>query len=37
MWRQLLLAGTIVAGAILAVATIRYAHPWMHGHAGGDG
>jgi hypothetical protein len=37
MWRQLLLAGTIVAGAILAIATIRYAHPWMHGHAGGDG
>ena len=34
MWRQLLLAGTIVAGAVLAIATIRYAHPWMHDHHG---
>lgn len=29
-WRQLLLAGSIVAGAILAVATVRYAQPWVH-------
>jgi hypothetical protein len=36
-WRQLLLAVTIVAGAILAIATIRYAHPWMHAHPGGEG
>lgn len=39
-WRQLLLAGTIVAGAILAVATIRYAQPWVHwfgGHQHGEG
>ena len=28
--RQLLLAGSIVAGAILAIATIRYAQPWLH-------
>jgi hypothetical protein len=28
--RQTLLAGAIVAGAILAVATIRYAQPWAH-------
>jgi hypothetical protein len=39
--RRLLLAGAIVLGAILAVATIQYAHPWVHwmaGHAGsGDG
>ena len=38
--RRLLLAGTIVAGAILAVATIRYAHPWEHWitvNGGGDG
>ena len=26
--RRLLLAGSLVAGATLAVATIRYAHPW---------
>jgi hypothetical protein len=39
-WRQLLLAATIVAGAVLAIATVRYAQPWVHwlgsGH-GGDG
>jgi hypothetical protein len=28
--RQLLLAGTIVAGTVLALATVRYAHPWQH-------
>ncbi|MGH3049032.1 MAG: hypothetical protein ACRDLK_02660 [Gaiellaceae bacterium] len=38
--RQLLLAGTLVAGAILAIATIRYAQPWiawlaMHHHHDG--
>jgi hypothetical protein len=38
--RQLLLAGTLVAGAILAIATIRYAQPWIawlathHSHDG---
>jgi hypothetical protein len=39
-WRRLLLAGTIVAGAVLAIATVRYAHPWMHwfsANHGGDG
>jgi hypothetical protein len=38
-WRRLLLAGSIVAGAILAIATVRYAQPWVHflGAAGGDG
>lgn len=38
--RQLLLAGSIVAGAILAIATVRYAQPWIHFFAvrhGGDG
>jgi hypothetical protein len=35
--RQLLLAGTIVAGAVLAVATVRYAQPWVHWFAGGRG
>ena len=29
-WRTLLLAGSIVAGALLAVATVRYAQPWIH-------
>jgi hypothetical protein len=29
-WRQLLLAGTIVLGAVLAIATVRYAQPWVH-------
>jgi hypothetical protein len=28
--RRLLLAGSIVAGAILAIATARYAQPWVH-------
>jgi hypothetical protein len=28
--RRLLLAGSLVAGAILAVATFRYAQPWLH-------
>jgi hypothetical protein len=38
--RTVLLAGAIVAGAVLALATIRYAHPWVlwqtafHGHDG---
>ncbi len=32
--RRLLLAGVLVAGAILALATVRYAHPWMHLHRG---
>ena len=38
--RQILLALSIVLGAILAVATIRYATPWIHWIAvnrGGDG
>jgi hypothetical protein len=36
----LLLAGSIVLGAVLAIATIRYAQPWVHWFAvnqGGDG
>ncbi len=41
VWRQLLLAATIVAGAVLAIATARYAQPWVHWFAanqhGGDG
>jgi hypothetical protein len=40
-WRRLLLAGSIVAGAVLAIATVRYAHPWVHrfgsNHEHGDG
>lgn len=28
--RRLLLAGSVVAGAILAIATVRYAQPWVH-------
>ena len=38
-WRRLLLAGSIVAGAILAIATVRYAQPWVHfmGFNHGDG
>ena len=38
-WRGLLLAGSIVVGAILAIATVRYAQPWVHVLAsrGGDG
>jgi hypothetical protein len=39
--RQLLLATSIVVGAALAVATVRYAHPWVHWFAAnqhrGDG
>jgi hypothetical protein len=35
-WRRLLLAGTIVAGAVLAIATVRYAQPWVHWLAAGD-
>jgi hypothetical protein len=34
-WRRLLLAASIVAGAILAIATVRYAQPWVH-WSGGD-
>ena len=37
VWRRLLVAGTIVAGAVLAVATVRYAHPWVHWFAGTGG
>ena len=33
-WRRLLLAATIVAGAVLAIATVRYAQPWVHFFAG---
>jgi len=40
-WRRLLLAGTMVLGAVLAIATVRYAQPWAHwfsvNHHGGDG
>jgi hypothetical protein len=40
-WRGLLVAGSIVVGAILAIATVRYAQPWVHWFAannfGGDG
>jgi hypothetical protein len=32
--RLFLLGGTIAAGAVLAVATIRYAHPWVHWFSG---
>jgi hypothetical protein len=38
--RRTLLAGTLVAGAILAIATVRYAQPWVHWistHHGHDG
>jgi hypothetical protein len=28
--RLLLLGGTIVGGAVLAIATVRYAQPWVH-------
>ena len=34
--RRLLLVGVLLAGAILAVATVRYAQPWMH-MSGDDG
>ena len=36
-WRRLLLAGSIVTGAILAIATVRYAQPWVHFFASGGG
>jgi hypothetical protein len=39
-WRRLLLAATIVAGTVLALATVRYAQPWVHffaGQHGGEG
>ena len=39
-WRRLLLAATIVVGAMVAIATVRYAQPWVHWFAvtgGGDG
>ena len=39
-WRQGLLVVSLVAGAVLAIATVRYAHPWVHWFAfnhGGDG
>ncbi len=39
-WRRLLLAATIVAGTVLALATARYAQPWVHwftANRGGDG
>jgi hypothetical protein len=29
-WRRLVLAESIVAGAVVAIATVHYAHPWMH-------
>ena len=35
--RRFLLAGTLVAGLILALATIRYAQPWLHFIAIGGG
>lgn len=38
--RRLLLAASLVAGAVLAVATVRYAQPWTHflaTHHGHDG
>ncbi len=40
-WRRLALAATIVAGVMVAVATVRYAQPWVqffashHGHSDG--
>lgn len=36
-WRRLLLAVAIVAGAVLAIATVRYAQPWVHFFAGPQG
>ncbi len=35
--RRVLLAGSIVAGAVLAVATVRYGQPWVHWFAGRHG
>jgi len=34
--RKALLAGALVVGAILALATIRYAQPWAHRQEGSD-
>ena len=34
--RKALLAGALVVGAILALATIRYAQPWAHWQEGSD-
>lgn len=36
-WRRLLLAASIVMGAVLATATIRYAQPWVHWMAASHG
>lgn len=39
-WRRLLLAGAIVAGLVVALATVHYAQPWVHWFGvsgGGDG
>jgi hypothetical protein len=36
-WRRCLLAGTLVAGLVLALATVRYAHPWVHWFGAGSG
>lgn len=39
-WRRFVLAGSIVAGLVLALATARYAQPWVHWFGafhGGDG
>lgn len=33
-WRGLLLAATLVAGLVLALATVRYAQPWVHWFGG---
>ncbi|MBX5473802.1 MAG: hypothetical protein IRZ20_02160 [Thermoleophilia bacterium] len=38
--RRLALVGATAAGVVLAVATLRYAHPWLHwlaAHGGDDG
>jgi hypothetical protein len=35
--RRLVLAGTLVAGAVLAIATVRYAQPWVHWFAANHG
>jgi hypothetical protein len=34
LWRRLLLGATVIAGAVLAVATVRYAQPWVHWFVG---
>jgi hypothetical protein len=36
-WRLWLLAVTLVAGAVLAAATVRYAKPWVHWFGANDG